>query len=688
VTTIDYSPYSPSEKNATGKYFATDEAKNVADMMIHRISAWQSSLESNGYMEKMRMCWAAYHGAYYTDFGYGHQITFSGSQGELTNLPVNHFRNLAQHMLVMTTSNRPAMQARATNTDYKSLVQTQLANGLLDYYLREKRLEKYLRVAVEYAIVLSAGYIKMEWDATSGDVYDTDEETGLPIYEGDIAFTNLSPFDMMFDPTKENQDHEWVLVRTYKNRYDLMAKFPEFADEIKKLQTKSDRRSFGVGRFGYNETDDVSVYEFFHEKTEAMPNGRYIMFASPETVFIDHALPYKKIPIFRISASDILGTPFGYSPMFDVLPLQEGINTLYSTILSNQNAFGVQNIYVPRGADVNIQTLAGGLNIVEGNPQAGEIRPLNLTSTPKEVFDFLGILERAAETISGVNSVARGNPEPSLKSGAALALVQSMALQFMSGLQQQYVQLIEDVGTGIINLLQDFAAVPRVAAIVGKNQRAYLQEFKGDDLSSIQRVIVDVGNPLSRTTAGRVQMAEQLLQMGLITNPQDYFAVINTGQLEVMTENTNSEIYLIKGENEALIAGEEVPVIDVDDHKQHILEHKAILADPHLRKDAALVQRVLGHMQKHIEALRQTDPNLLSLLNQQPLSGPGGTPPAGPQGMPPPPGAPQPPGPAGAMQGPPPGAPQPNQPGMPQMPTPPPPFEALPTNPQDMLPPG
>jgi hypothetical protein len=389
-----------------------------------------------------------------------------------------------------------------------------------------------------------------------------------------------------------------------------------------------------------------------------------------------------------ISASDILGTPFGYSPMFDVLPLQEGINTLYSTILSNQNAFGVQNIYVPRGADVNIQTLAGGLNIVEGNPQAGEIRPLNLTSTPKEVFDFLGILERAAETISGVNSVARGNPEPSLKSGAALALVQSMALQFMSGLQQQYVQLIEDVGTGIINLLQDFAAVPRVAAIVGKNQRAYLQEFKGDDLSSIQRVIVDVGNPLSRTTAGRVQMAEQLLQMGLITNPQDYFAVINTGQLEVMTENTNSEIYLIKGENEALIAGEEVPVIDVDDHKQHILEHKAILADPHLRKDAALVQRVLGHMQKHIEALRQTDPNLLSLLNQQPLSGPGGTPPAGPQGMPPPPGAPQPPGPAGAMQGPPPGAPQPNQPGMPQMPTPPPPFEALPTNPQDMLPPG
>ena len=52
------------------------------------------------------------------------------------------------------------------------------------------------------------------------------------------------------------------------------------------------------------------------------------------------------------------------------------------------------------------------------------------------------------ETLSGVNSVARGNPEASLQSGTALAMVQSQALQFMSGLQQSYIQLIEDVGTG------------------------------------------------------------------------------------------------------------------------------------------------------------------------------------------------------------------------------------------------
>ena len=47
-----------------------------------------------------------------------------------------------------------------------------LANGLLDFYMREKRLEVYLKRAVEYSIVMGAGYIKMEWNSTSGEIYD------------------------------------------------------------------------------------------------------------------------------------------------------------------------------------------------------------------------------------------------------------------------------------------------------------------------------------------------------------------------------------------------------------------------------------------------------------------------------------------------------------------------------------
>jgi replicative DNA helicase len=52
------------------------------------------------------------------------------------------------------------------------------------------------------------------------------------------------------------------------------------------------------------------------------------------------------------------------------------------------------------------------------------------------------------------------------------------------------------------------------------------------------------------TIAGRVQMAEQLLQMNLIKSPQQYFQVMNTGRLDVMFEGEERELLLIKSENE------------------------------------------------------------------------------------------------------------------------------------------
>lgn len=631
------------------KYFGNDKANATAAVLLAKVDAWSNNIESSGYLSKLRSCWAAYHGAYYDRTGASHQITFSGEQSELVNLPVNHLRNLAQHILIMTTSSRPIMEARAINTDYKSLIQTLLANGILDYYMREKRLEKYLKVAVEYAVVMGSGYIKMEWNATSGEIYDYIEETKTPIYEGDVEFSNFSPFDIVMDGTKENQDHDWYCIRTYKNKYDLSAKYPELKDKIEGMQTKSDVQRFRLGVTDLTaETADVQVFEFYHRRTECMPDGRYMLFLSEDIILQDVPMPYRVLPIFRIAPSDILGTPYGYTPIFDILPLQEGMNSLYSTILTNQNAFGVQNIWVPRGLDIAVNQLAGSLNIIEGNAAAGKPEPLNLTQTPAEVFKFLEILERSAETLSGVNSVARGNPEASLKSGAALALVQSMAIQFMSGLQQSYVQLIEDVGTALIKILQDFANTPRLIAIAGKSNRTYMKEFASKDIEAISRVVVDVGNPLSRTTAGRVQMADQLLQYQMLKDPQQYLTVINTGRLDVATEDTQHELFLIREENENLIDGEQPIVVFFDQHSEHIKGHKAVLSDPDLRKDPGLVQRVLQHVQEHIQQLQQVDPNLLTAIGEQPIQ-----PPAPPQAPPSPPSPQGVPGPAGNMMAPP-----------------------------------
>lgn len=606
-------------------YFASDEAENLVVYMEKRSSEWFQTLTTSKYLDKIKRSWQAYHGVYYED---SHAISFGGEQGELVNLPINHFRNIGQNILTMVTATRPSFQARAINTDLKSQIQTNLANGLLEYYMRDKRLEQDLKRAVEYAVVMGAGYIKMEWNATSGEIYDvmepeTDEETGevvregFPIYEGDVEFTVLSPLDVVFDSTKENAKHDWQLCRSFKNKFDIAAKYPELEEEILDVKTKSEDSSSRISLTPFDETVDVPVYEFYHRPTEALPRGRYVVFLNKDTILVDTVLPYKKLPIFRITPADILGTPYGYTSMFDMLPIQDAVNSLYSTILTNQHTFGVQNIYTTRDAGITMTELSSGLNLIEGNPDTPAPTPLNLTQTPAEIFNFLQMLERAMETVSGINSVARGNPDPkqNLRSGNALALIQSQALQFISGLQQSYIYLIEDVGTNLITLLQDFASVPRIAQIAGKANTSYMKEFTGEDLMSVTRVIVDAGNALAQTTAGRSEMATQMMQMNLIKTPEEYISVINTGKLETMTESQNKQLLLIRAENERLTDGNvEVMAVLTDDHNLHIREHQAVLADPDLRMDPDLVARALGHIQEHINIL--SNPEVASILMQ------------------------------------------------------------------------
>jgi hypothetical protein len=673
-----------------GQYFASKPAEQTAGILLNKSVSFFTLLTANNYLVKLENMWRAYYGAYRNDLGYGHTINFTGEQGELSNLPVNHFRNIAQHIYVMITSTRPVMDARAINTDYKSQAQTILANGILDYYMREKKLEGALKKAVEMAVVIGAGYIKLEWNATAGEIYDADPDTGEFNYEGEIEFTNLSPFDVIMDGTKESWSNDWLLVRSFKNRFDLMAKYPELANRIKQVPSKSDTSIYRLGVFSNDETDDIPVFEFFHRKTEAMPNGRYLLFVASDIILLDAPLPYRTIPIFRIAANDIMGTPYGYTPMFDIYPLQEAINALASSIMTNQNAFAVQNLWVPRGADIAVNQLEGAMNVIEGNIKP---EPLNLVQTPDEIFKFYDMMVSSAETISGVNSVARGNPEASLKSGTALALVQSMALQFMSGLQQSYVELIEQVGSALIQILKDFAMTPKIVALVGKNNKYLLKEFTGEDINAINRVVVDMGNPLAKTIAGRVQMAEQMLQMHLIKTPEQYFQVMNTGRIDVTFQSDLDQLILIQRENEELSQGNKVTTAPTDRHSVHINEHAGVLNDPTLREDQQLVSVVMNHIQEHLNFLRDTDPALLALVGEHPLPPLGASPPA-PPGAPPTPGAN---GPMPQTMAPPQGLPmagtpisgpgQPNPVNLPHPASPAQPFQHLPTNPMQTAPP-
>lgn len=616
-------------------YFAQDESKDCVKSLINKIDSYYDTLESNGMMNKYRNSYASYYGASFESVGEAHRLTFGGTEGELAQLVINDYHNIAQHMLVAITSNRPALEAKAVNSDYKSLAQSYLATGLLEYYLKEQDLEEYVKRCVEYGIVFGKGYIKLRWNSLLGKLLNQQEyndylsakeqgynvDTVIPDYEGDIEYDVLSAIDVVFDLKKESLRHDWYICRTQKNRYDLIATYPELETEIMSIDNVRDLMTSTYDKYA-DDTDDIEVWEFYHRRSEAVPNGRYIFFASEDAIFFDGDLPYRNIPLYPISPSLIMGTGIGYTPMFDALPIQEASDIIHSTILSNQLAFGAQTILNPQGSNINVNQIGEGLTIMDYNPQAGKPEPLKLLDTPKELFEYLNLLQAKGETLTGISSVVRGNPEASLRSGTSLALIQSNSIQFLSGLQASYIRLLEHLGMGVIEMLQDFADSPRVATIVGESGQGYMREFKSEDIRDIKRIIVDVGNPLANSISGRVSIADNLLQYQLLKSPDEYINIINTGNLRAATEDTVKESLSIRNENEFLMNGQPAIASILDNHQKHINSHKSLLADPLVRTQNNLSQAVLAHIDEHLNLWKNADVALLFATNQQPLPQP------------------------------------------------------------------
>lgn len=583
------------------EYWASVGSKDIADRILDKVDKYYQYLGESGRLDLYRRSWTYYYRPRLT----GGMLNPVGQQGELTALSVNHYRNLLTHLETMTLQQRANFEPRATNSDVESQSQVILAAGLLDYYMRIKKLERFIKQGVKDSLMYGEGLVRAEWDASGGDTYGK-TATGALAYQGDIKYSNYTPITCIRDFTRPYYSKkDWVILRDFENKFDLAAKFPDLSDKI--LNDSVDAlyasRTTIFGYFNLDESDQIAVYTLLHPPTPALPSGRFTTCLDNGTVMQDGPIPYEETHVYRIAPDEESGTIFGYTVAFDLLPIQEAVDILYSTVISNQATFGVQNILMPKGHDISTSQISGGLNIVEYDPKVGKPEALNLTSTPPEIFNFIQTLQEVQQMIAGVDSVTRGDPEASLKSGAALALVAAQSIQFSMGLQQSYAGIVEDLGTGTINLLQTFAAVPRVAEIAGKANRPLMREFTGQDLDAIHRVAVDMGNPMTRTTAGKVNLADAFMERGMIENPDQYIQVVTTGRLEPVIEGKQASLLLMKGENEQLSQGAPQRALITDNHAKHILEHSTVLANPEIRQDPnnPIVQTTLSHIQEHID---------------------------------------------------------------------------------------
>lgn len=611
------------------KYWAAAGPDKIASNIMAKVDSYKEYVEQSGLLTELRKSYNTFYGS----------VHIKSVDQSLKAIHINHYASYVRNIHNIVTGSRPAWETRAINTDLESQADTQLASGLLDYYMREKHIETKLTDSCLKALFLKEGWISLGWNATGGEVYGTNPETGLPIYEGDFECNTHTILDVVRDVRKRDLNHDWYVLRQFKNKYDLAAKYPELAEKIEAL--KPDNRfdiEYELGgvdtahKLNEDDTDLVATYTLLHKKTEAMPQGRMVEICNDEITLFDGPLPYKDVYLFPITSGQQFDTAFGHSYLMDLLPVQDAFDMCVSAILTNQAANSVQNFQVPKGAAPKVTQVMDGMNVWEYDPKAGKMESMDLLKTAPEVFNFAGFLTQQGDLISNVSQIGRGNA-PTNMSGTAMALLQQQAIQSTSGVSMSYTFAQENVGTALIELLQTFAVVPRIAMIAGKSKRSMLKSFSNKDLQGIGRVYVDRANPLTKTGAGRMEIANNLLAApNMISTPEQYLGVLTTGNLEPLYQRDNSQRMLVLSENEKLMEGAPVQALMTDNHPTHILEHSCVLDSPEARENPQVVQSTLAHIQEHMNLAKSMDPAMAMTLKQASLFQPPPQPQAPPDG--------------------------------------------------------
>jgi hypothetical protein len=544
-------------------------------------------------------------------------MIFEGQQGELVRFYTPKARQLIQRQVTLVTKQRLSAQCVAQAEGSEVIQDVHLGNSVLDQYITQQRLDTKGRELCEGGLVCGAWFTETTWRTDKGAPY-TRGENGAIIYTGSIDIQLRSIFDVFYDMTVNDwTELTYVETRCLMNRYDLIAQHPELESEILALPSISEAGGanswYDRTRGGEGNDDNVYVYKCFAKPSAALPNGRMIIYGDERCVFYDDENLYKCIPVEPFMPEKVLGVGFGYPQISNLLAAQEMYDNSLSAIATNQAQFAVQSVTVPRGSNINVNEL-NGMRFVSFTPQnvpgGGKPEPLQLTQSSPETFKFSDVLSNIMQELSMVSPTT---PPPGITSGVAIATMAANSVEFISGMSTSYITCWEKTLEHAMNFTKMFAKIPQKVSIKGRNSKLVLKDFKGEDIAPIAGVKIQMQNPLMQTIAGRIEIAEKLMQMPREMWPQ-YVSILEGEPLTQVYKGDLSQNDLIVTENELLRNGKDTPALASDDHGAHAKEHAGLLNDPAIRINGQAIQVILDHIAEHEQLAKNTDPFFLAMV--------------------------------------------------------------------------
>lgn len=608
-------------------------------------------------------------------------IAYGGENQELIEFSVNEYRSFVDQIINMACKNRPAFQAQAVNTDYKSLAQIEASDTMVTYFYEDSYGERKEREVVKIESLYGKSYTHITWDPDDGEIIEyTDQipsEYGPVTVQkkgraGKLIINRHYPWDVVCEPYRsEHDDHLWrEIIMPKRAKVEMQARWPLYAKQIEQSTLVPSLYEYSIpGSDPMQQEPEglAAVRIFYHAKTMALPEGRWCIFVN-DVLVQDAPLPIDVIPVIPYMSCELHGTSFGISDLWNLIPLEQMQNQVMSDMATNLEAFGRPPLALVEGSDIDIDALANGQKIVFVPPGKDfEPKPIKFPEMPAFTLKAIDLFRHYKQSLSGLNAIARGDTSTNITSGAHAALYSQIAVEAQSDRQLALDLHRERNGNVIIEYLKKWAKHPQLVAVAGIDERSYMQYFQSKDWDGIHRVKIKTANPMLKTQSGRIQLVDLLKDFPgePFKDPQQIIELIVSGQFKPMYSTTRTAEMRIRMENEKLLQSPQVqelpgqvdpntgllgpsqksvpavPVLITDNATAHIFGHLEVLNSPAAMNDPNILGAVLAHIAQHVDMARNGDGYLAQLINNPPPAQ-AGAPVQPPGGAPHPNGGPQP----------------------------------------------
>ncbi len=543
----------------------------------------------------------------------------------------NHIAPTVESRIAKLERLRPVLTVRPFSDEEEDVKAAKLATGVLKYTQERISFSEIASRVDLWSEVCGCAFYKITWDEKGGRQVAIDD-TGAPVYEGEVSVCAVSPFEIFPDNlTVEGLEYcnSIIHAQTVSKQY-VFEKFGVSVKASASVDTLSAYSEPSAGKLPLAQKgvdtslqeNGVVLIERYTKPTKENPEGRLEIVAGGKLLY-EGALPYfngergeRTFPFVKQDSLRLPAAFFGSSIVDRLIPVQRAYNAVRNRKHEFLNRLSMGVLTVEDGS-IDAEELAeegllpGKVLVYRQGGKPPEM--LDCGKMPSEFASEEEWLESEFSMISGVSELSEHSTPTRVTSATGLQLLLAQDDTRLAATLISRERAMKEVCRQILRLYRQFAGTARLMTLTGENKKTQVYYFNASELTAGD---VQFDAEEKCTSEERKEILLKLYQAGVLTDENGKLTAQNKQRiLEAFGfdgyENTQdiSSLHIAKaGEENIEMSKNDVGVDEYDEHALHITEHTRYLLSAEFKKhknNDNLKKRYCQHIAMHRNAIAE-----------------------------------------------------------------------------------